>query len=204
MQNFDSLLSRKLTGYQAIQQPHAQRLRASVSLIFRLADSGAELLLIQRAFNEKDPWSGQVAFPGGKFEPADLNSRTTAERETVEEVGIQLLPQDYIGRLDDVLGPSSSEIKSVHLSCFVYCLRQIVETQHNYEVARVLWVPVSRLNDARNIELFQHPQVPGKMMRGISLEANSPLLLWGLSLKVLWSLFERLQISADNDYRIFY
>jgi 8-oxo-dGTP pyrophosphatase MutT (NUDIX family) len=37
-----------------------------------------------------DPWSGQVAFPGGKREVSDGNDQETAEREAWEEVGLRL------------------------------------------------------------------------------------------------------------------
>ena len=34
-------------------------------------DHDARILMIQRATREGDPWSGHMAFPGGKFEPQD-------------------------------------------------------------------------------------------------------------------------------------
>lgn len=66
-----------------------------------------ELLFVRRTVNEKDTWSGQVAFPGGRRQKKtkmDLNAlddisgewtdweslKETAQRETMEEVGLDL------------------------------------------------------------------------------------------------------------------
>ena len=39
--------------------------RAAVAIVLRQGDPGLEFLLIKRAEREGDPWSGQVALPGG-------------------------------------------------------------------------------------------------------------------------------------------
>lgn len=71
-----------------------------------------ELLFVRRSINERDTWSGQVAFPGGKRQktvlaggdasPSAIKSsesdesipwespRETAQRETMEEIGLDL------------------------------------------------------------------------------------------------------------------
>lgn len=72
--------------------------RAAVALVLRRrhhrrktgdndaeAVSSVEILLIRRAINERDPWSGDVALPGGKVE-ADETDFEAAIRECREEV----------------------------------------------------------------------------------------------------------------------
>ena len=67
--------------------------RAAVALIFRAGESGMpELLFIRRADYPADPWSGQVAFPGGREESGDVNLANTAIRET-NRVRIPNLPR---------------------------------------------------------------------------------------------------------------
>src|SRR5258706_15931093 len=43
--------------------------RAAVALILRDGPQGIEVLFIRRAEHPQDPWSGQMAFPGGRAEP---------------------------------------------------------------------------------------------------------------------------------------
>jgi len=47
--------------------------------------SSVEILLIRRAINERDPWSGDVALPGGKVEAGETDFEA-AIRECKEEV----------------------------------------------------------------------------------------------------------------------
>ena len=79
--------------------------RASVALIYRGANvREGELFFIQRARREGDPWSGDMAFPGGRLERSDTSSRHTAMRETLEETGLDLFQQgEYQSRLSDLL-----------------------------------------------------------------------------------------------------
>ncbi|RKP27830.1 NUDIX hydrolase domain-like protein, partial [Syncephalis pseudoplumigaleata] len=62
----------------------------------------AELLFIRRTANPQDPWSGQMAFPGGKRERGETDQEA-AERETREEVGLDLTSNafTFIGALDE-------------------------------------------------------------------------------------------------------
>ncbi len=47
-----------------------------------------EILLVKRASSQRDKYSGNIAFPGGKFEKEDRNTYNTSIRETFEEIGI--------------------------------------------------------------------------------------------------------------------
>ena len=61
------------------------------------------ILMIKRADREGDPWSGHMAFPGGRMDKADAHGYAVAVRETEEEVGLSLGPLDQcIGRLSDL------------------------------------------------------------------------------------------------------
>ncbi|MCA9639821.1 MAG: NUDIX domain-containing protein, partial [Myxococcales bacterium] len=63
---------------------------AAVAAVLRPTDADTEVLLIRRAEHEGDPWSGHMAFPGGRHDPTDPDLLTTARRETLEEVGLDL------------------------------------------------------------------------------------------------------------------
>jgi len=61
---------------------------AAVAVVFRIAAGDSlELLMIERASYEGDPWSGHIACPGGRMEPGDRDLEVTAVRETREETG---------------------------------------------------------------------------------------------------------------------
>ena len=60
--------------------------RAAVALVLRGPAEAPGILFIKRASRDGDPWSGQMAFPGGRYDPADESEKETAIRETEEEV----------------------------------------------------------------------------------------------------------------------
>ena len=76
--------------------------RAAVAAVFCAGDHGTELLLIRRAEDERDPWSGHIALPGGRMDPDDRDLRATAIRETREELGFELEGDAFLGRFDEI------------------------------------------------------------------------------------------------------
>ena len=77
---------------------------AAVAAVIREVGGSPEILLIERAAREGDPWSGHMALPGGRIDPDDPNTRAGAERETLEEVGLDLSGAVVLGQLDDMEG----------------------------------------------------------------------------------------------------
>src|SRR5262245_27327606 len=77
--------------------------RAAVAVVLRQIGEGLDLLLIQRSERHGDPWSGHMAFPGGRQHPSDIDLFATAARETCEEVGIDLnVHGELLGHLDEL------------------------------------------------------------------------------------------------------
>jgi 8-oxo-dGTP diphosphatase len=75
--------------------------RAAVVLILHDSEE-LDALFVKRKTSPADPWSGQIALPGGRFEPEDASLIDTAMREVIEEVGIDLRAQGrLLGTLDD-------------------------------------------------------------------------------------------------------
>jgi len=84
-----------------IVPPDSSRRQAAVLLpLFRNA-TNYHLLFTKRTETVRHH-KGQVSFPGGSFERADGDLRTTALRESYEEVGIQPEHVSILGRLDDL------------------------------------------------------------------------------------------------------
>lgn len=160
---------------------------AAVAVVFSAGEHGTELLFIQRASKDTDPWSGHMAFPGGRTEPADRDSFDTAQRETLEEVGLDLTGVTRLGSLDDLV--SARDIQAVH--ALAYWLDGERPTlQANYEVADIVWVPLSLLGDPdRHIDY--HYRDMAQTWPGIQLDERTQVV-WGLTLRFLDDIFRRL------------
>ncbi|MDO6442846.1 MULTISPECIES: CoA pyrophosphatase [unclassified Marinobacter] len=126
--------------------------RASVALIYRQSeDAGVELLFIQRARKEGDPWSGHMAFPGGRMQPEDANPRATAERETLEETGVDLARNGYFqARLSDLLTRQHSRWRPMVVTPYVYEWRGPQTVSPNHEVEKLLWISLDYLAAKEN------------------------------------------------------
>lgn len=120
--------------------------RAAVAAVFREAGvSDAELLFIRRAEHPRDPWSGHIAFPGGRRDPSDASLLQTAMRETLEEVGLDLSSAELLARLPDVPAFTRTKRGSLVVTPFVFAVRHDITLAPNHEVAQTLWVPFSAL-----------------------------------------------------------
>ncbi|MBK6959862.1 MAG: NUDIX domain-containing protein [Gammaproteobacteria bacterium] len=75
------------------------RPQAAVAMILADGEDDLEVCFIRRAERAGDPWSGQVAFPGGRAGRDDRNAHDVAERETWEEIGLSLAADHRIGPL---------------------------------------------------------------------------------------------------------
>ncbi|MDH3300322.1 MAG: CoA pyrophosphatase [Acidimicrobiia bacterium] len=166
--------------------------RAAVAAIFRPGADATELLLIQRAERLGDPWSGQMAFPGGRTDPTDASPESTAMRETREEIGLELGPDHAVGTLAELDGGRATN-RLVLVSAHAYWLDgETPSLSPNYEVADTVWVPLPHLADpARHIDYYF--PAAGASFPGIRLDGDGQVL-WGLTLRFVGHLFERLGV----------
>ena len=155
--------------------------QAAVAMILRQGVRGPELLFIWRSLHEKDPWSGNLAFPGGKVKQGE-EPRQAAERETAEEIGIDLGEAVYLGEMPVVRG----SYLPVRVSCFVYWFEgPLPKMVLNYEVQDTFWANLDDLDDSG-----QH-SIAKVTFRGEEFESPAIRLSWPGS-PVLWGLTYRL------------
>src|SRR5919197_5751726 len=118
---------------------------AAVALVLIEGREGLEALFIHRAERTGDPWSGQVALPGGRHEPSDPDLLATAIRETLEETGVDLSRAERLGTLDD-LHPRTPTLPAVVVRPFVFALSPRPVVLPSAEVQRAFWLNLERLS----------------------------------------------------------
>lgn len=172
---------------EADEEPGVRK--AAVALIFRTGQDGSpELLFIKRAEYPGDPWSGQIAFPGGREEAGDSSLLETATRETREETGIDLAREGMvIGVLDD-LRPRTVRLPAVVVRPFVAVLERSDPLELSSEVALAFWIPFDAL---ANKESWRDDTV---FARGVQINArvfrHQDHVIWGMTERILAQLLE--------------
>lgn len=161
---------------------------ASVALVLVAEPDDLSLLFIRRREHPSDPWSGHTAFPGGRLDPGDDDARAAAERETFEEVGVDLASAAALGRLDDLAGRSASLL----VSGFVYGLRRRPALTPNHEVDVARCMPLREI-ESTDHHLLRDFDYLGQSLYLPALRVFDPPAapLWGLSYRFL-ELFMRI------------
>ena len=163
--------------------------RAAVAISLRLGVSGPEMLMIQRAVREGDPWSGHMGFPGGRKDASDATDVACAKRETREEIGFDLDTYgELICQLSDVNTGWRADRPEMLVAPFIFRVDSTPDFELNHEVDDTLWVPLSFLLDDANRSRHQWD------WRGEVLESDAftydNRLIWGLSLMMIDELME--------------
>ena len=109
--------------------------RAAVAIVLRDGPSGIEVLFIHRAEHPEDPWSGHMAFPGGRAEDGEP-PLLTAMRESAEEVGLDLGRAELLGALDEVQAVRRVPV-DLAIAPFVFRVPASATPQPNHEVRAV-------------------------------------------------------------------
>ena len=179
--------------------PATDRTRMSaVAATLRFDRGEPEVLLIRRAEHPNDHWSGHMAFPGGRQDPADATTLATALRETREEIGIDLERHGkLLGRLDDVQAISKGVARDMLIVPYVFAMETPATPQLDpTEVARA-HLGLAPSDDARRGGLRsplrsrrsppRPPRIPGRRQHRLgahlpharaAVRRDSPLNRW--------------------------
>jgi 8-oxo-dGTP pyrophosphatase MutT (NUDIX family) len=139
----------------------------------------------------KGPHSGQISFPGGKWEKGDADLIHTALRETSEEIGIATGEIRVCGRLTDLLVPITNFLITPIVG---FCPHTPVFSPDPSEVRELLEIPVAHLLDPGNRKTGPVP-VPWGNATVPYFDAGSHRI-WGATAMILneflgvtWDLF---------------
>ena len=172
--------------------PGEKTRQASVAIILREAPMDGveqtEVLFIQRAERPGDPWSGQMAFPGGHREDSDSSLQAAAMRETHEEIGLSLANADYLGALNHQQAQPRGLVLNMLIAPHVFVTQDTLNFAPNHEVAEVVWAPLptlasNTLHDTETLKISGKPTI----FNGYRLSGGH--FVWGLTYRILKSFF---------------
>lgn len=175
-----------------LHEPGAGTRQAAVAVILRPAGEDTDILFIKRAQKRGDPWSGHMAFPGGHLEDADADLRAAAERETLEEIGLDLAAAEYLGALDHQRAMPRGRTLDMLIAPHVFALPDTPDAapdlRLNFEVDEVVWTPLAPLVDNAVHDTETRPMAGRPtVFNGYRLERGH--FVWGLTYRMLKSFF---------------
>ena len=148
-------------------------------------ESGATALLTVRPDTMSDH-AGQVAFPGGKVDPMDLDEVAAALRESEEEVGLPPAEVQVLGKGAPYVTGTRFRITPV-VGLLPGDFRPVPDPT---EVADVFETPLAFLMDARNHRMGE-AIYKGKPRRYYEMPHNG-YRIWGVTAGIIHRLYERL------------
>ena len=157
---------------------------AAVALMLKPTNKDFKILFVKRVENPADPWSGQMAFPGGKRDAEDENLKQTVVRETFEETNINLLDRcRFLGVLTALRSKPRPEMKILP---FVILLDHEPSIKLNKkELEGFVWISLGELVQNKGTFQFSFGESPAYVV-GSSV-------IWGLTYRILENFFRILQ-----------
>jgi len=171
-----------------------------------------EILLAKRAISLRDKFSGNIAFPGGKFEKDDKTSLATSIRETHEEIGISLnsnypIFSRYIGEnLNLDLTLDLKYYVGSHIFLIIDLFRELEGhlKLNKHEISDVVMVPLSYF-----FKVSENPEQYKKVIESkipyfgyvkhdkMILNNDENYLLYGMTLWVILDLLPAVILKAS-------
>ncbi|MBU7016661.1 MAG: CoA pyrophosphatase [Theionarchaea archaeon] len=161
---------------------------AAVALILTPVNRDVSVLFVKRVERPQDPWSGQVALPGGKRDPADKTLKETVVRETAEETGINILNCGFLGVLKTHISLPRPGMKI--LPFVILCDDEPLITLNTEELEEFFWISLTELAAKKGRISFPFGEFPAYIIGDHTI--------WGLTYKIIEDFFQAL---ADT-YRV--
>ncbi len=169
------------------------RKSAVLILLFPIEDQ-IHTLLIQRPVYD-GVHSGQVAFPGGKFEDTDIDLEFTALRETFEEVGVPAESVEIIGRLTDLYIQPSNFLVSPFIGFTTEKPEFILDA---YEVQKIITIDLFSLSEEGIVCEKTITHSNGFKLKTPCYEVDG-LAVWGATAMIISELNAVVKEAKNND-----
>ena len=198
------VVRRKLSAHTPARVDTPRHQQAAVAVVLREGDRGSEVLLIERAIRDGDPWSGHMAFPGGRREPGDPSTEAAARRETLEEIGLPLDRAEHLGRLDDLQGNprvSPKLVISAHAFHLPDSASRSTFVLDPAEVQDAFWFPLAALHERSRWVTHGVSELPDVEFPGVLVGEPQRHVVWGLTYRFLDRLFHVLEHPFPDRWR---
>lgn len=156
---------------------------AAVALLLRKIGRDVQVLVVKRAEMASNPWSGQMALPGGKRDPKDRSLNETIVRETYEETNINL--HEHCRFLGTMTAQTSTPRLEMKILPFVILLEHDPLIKLDAELQEFTWISLQGLSQHKGSVRFSFGQVPAYLIGGI--------VIWGLTYRILEDLTQILE-----------
>ena len=173
---------------ELLKQPsESLNAHAAVVVLLKVINHDFHVLLVKRAENAGDPWSGQTALPGGKRSLEDQNLKETVVRETLEETGINLLAGcRFLGAMESVRPTQKPEMKILP---FIVLQEKEQTINLNEELTEYFWSPLVEFAKNKGTVKFCFQEHPAYIINNH--------VVWGLTYRILNKLLALLY-SIEN------
>jgi 8-oxo-dGTP pyrophosphatase MutT (NUDIX family) len=170
------------SSQEAIANGATYRNSAVAIVLFLNAQQQLSTVVIQRPIYNGSH-SGQISFPGGKQEHFDFNLQATAIRECMEEIGLQLNSDQFIGTLSQVYIPVSQFL----ISPFVFYLENFPKTYQPdlREVAQIHEIDLFKLFQPESILHLDIPIQQNTVLKDVPHFTQSGIKIWGATALIL-------------------
>ena len=147
-------LARKRISEMPLEDDSIRKAAVMIPL-FRSAEQNCLLLTVRSTY--EGVHSGQVSFPGGKFDENESDPIHVALREMEEEVGIKAEHVQIIGKLSPLFIP----VSKMHVQPVIAWVSEPNWTANSHEVAQILEVPIHQLFQPNGIKKKSMEFSPG-------------------------------------------
>jgi 8-oxo-dGTP pyrophosphatase MutT (NUDIX family) len=172
--NLDKLRSNLTSEINPVLENYGKNKLASILVV--IYGESPIVVMTEKPKNMKFH-AGEISFPGGKLDTADSDLLETALRETKEEIGLIIRPEQVIGQLNPVITLNSG----FTILPFVSIVDEIPPLSANAEVEKIFHIPLESLLKT----MANDPDPTHNLIQEMYTFEFQDNIVWGASARVL-------------------